>query len=58
MEYPKYTEYLHMLEIYIKQGRREDAEFELQKLFEQGYSLGLNKGWAIEQDKENWDERN
>lgn len=24
----------------------------LQQAFEQGYNLGLNKGWAIEQDKE------
>ncbi len=24
----------------------------LRQLFEQGYQLGLNKGWAIEQNKE------
>ncbi len=29
----------------------ESIEVALEQAFDQGYKLGLNKGWAIEQDK-------
>ncbi len=31
---------------------REEIENALKQAYEQGYSLGLNHGWAIEQDKD------
>lgn len=31
---------------------QEEIECALEQAFNQGYSLGLNKGWAIEMDKE------
>lgn len=30
----------------------EEIERALEQSFDQGYHLGLNKGWAIEQDKD------
>ncbi len=30
----------------------EEIEQALESAYDQGYSIGLNKGWAIEQDKE------
>lgn len=30
----------------------EEIERALEQAYNQGYSLGLNQGWAIEQDKE------
>lgn len=31
---------------------REEVEKALEQAYDQGYHLGLNNGWAIEQDKE------
>lgn len=31
---------------------REEVEKALEQAYNQGYSLGLNNGWAIEQDKQ------
>lgn len=31
---------------------RKEIETALEQAFNQGYHLGLNQGWAIEQDKE------
>lgn len=33
---------------------QEEIEKALEQAFNQGYHLGLNKGWAIEQDKSVW----
>jgi hypothetical protein len=31
---------------------REEIERALKQAYDQGYSLGLNQGWVIEQDKD------
>ncbi len=44
--------------IYRKYGTAQDEiSRALEQAFDQGYHLGLNKGWAIEQDKETSGER-
>lgn len=48
--YPNYSEYLHLIESLLKQGRRDDAAVELQKLYDQGYHYGVNYGWVDIQD--------
>lgn len=35
-----------------KLSEQHYIETALKQAFDQGYQLGLNKGWAIEQDKE------
>lgn len=60
MTLPDYHQYAHLINVLLGQGRLGDVEQELHKLFKQGYSLGkregyelgLEKGWGIEQDKE------
>lgn len=33
---------------------QEEIERALKHAYNQGYSIGLNEGWAIEQDKQYW----
>lgn len=47
-----YHEYAHLINVLLKQGRLGEVEQELHKIFEKGYSYGLNNGWAIEQDRD------
>lgn len=35
----------------INGAAREEIERALQQAYDQGYQLGINEGWAIEQDK-------
>jgi len=51
MEFPNYKEWAHLIHTLIKQDRRVEVEQELNKIFEQGYHLGVNHGWHIEQEK-------
>ena len=52
INYPDFEQWASNLVNGYENVSEAAVETALEQAFEQGYHLGLNKGWAIEQDKD------